>query len=280
MEIVKEHFKSIHQLLGVLNSRPNNSVMANEDSSQSGSYDFTGSHSYEEAVQLFREGYKEILPKIMSKMKRMEKDLSSEFQFTKKIRPQNSIEGVVPNVPNAILGLPQSMIDMKRFPQKQKTLNIIYEMGANCGTNKELFINAGVVLLTAIKILETRRISVKLTLGFMAGKANKQGNFPTVDLKDYGQRLDLQKLCFPLAHPSMFRRIGFKWLETNPDITDKDFRFGYGRSPADETKEWKDFVNQLNLPKNARVLRAQDIDQMKFDVGKLIDYLNINNAQN
>lgn len=278
MEIVKEHFRSIHQLINTLASRPNNSAMEGENSSQSGSYSFTGSHSYEEAVQLFREGYTEILPKVMSKMKKMEKDLSSEFQFTKKIRPQNSIEGIVPNVPNTILGLPQSMIDMKRFPQKQKTLEIIYEMGANCGTDKELFIDAGVVLLTVIKILETRRIAVKLTLGFMAGKGNDQGNFPTVDLKDYGQRLDLQKLCFPLAHPSMFRRIGFKWLETNPDITDRSFAFGYGRSPADRTDEWRDFVNQLNLPKNARILRAQDIKEMKFDVGKLIDYLNISNA--
>lgn len=278
MKIIKEHFKSIYQLLNTLDKRPNNSAMEDSDSSRSGDYDFTGSHSYEEAVQLFREGYTEILPKVMSKMKKMEKDLSSEFQFTKKIRPQNSIEGVVPNVPNAILGLPQSMIDMKRFPQKQKTLDIIYEMGANCGTDKELFINAGAVLLTVIKILETRRIAVKLTLGFMAGKGHEQGNFPTVDLKDYGQRLDLQKLCFPLAHPSMFRRIGFKWLETNPDITDDSFAFEYGRSPADKTDEWKDFVNQLNLPKNARVLRAQDIEEMKFDVGKLIDYLNVNNA--
>lgn len=278
MEIVKEHFKSIHQLLSVLDSRPNNSAMKEQNSSKSGDYSFTGSNSYEEAVTLFREGYKEILPKIMSKMKKMEKDLSSDFQFTKKIRPQNSIEGVVPNVPNAILGLPQSMIDMKRFPQKQKTLNIIYEMGANCGTDKELFIDAGVVLLTVIKILETRRISVKLTLGFMAGTADKQGNFPTVDLKDYGQRLDLQKLCFPLAHPSMFRRIGFKWLETNPDITDGSFAFGYGRSPAEKTDEWKDFVKQLNFPKDIRVVRAQDIRDMGFDVGKLIDYLNVSNA--
>ena len=71
MKIIKEHFKSIHSLLNTLNSRPNNSVMAIEDSSESGSYDFTGSHSYDEAVQLFKDGYVEILPKIMSKMKKM-----------------------------------------------------------------------------------------------------------------------------------------------------------------------------------------------------------------
>ena len=33
-------------------------------------------------------------------------------------------------------------------------------------------------------------------------------------MKDYREHLDLQKLCFPVAHPSMFRRLGFKWLET------------------------------------------------------------------
>lgn len=276
MEIVKEHFTSLHQLINVLDSRHNNEVMEDENSSQTkGDKSWYGSSSYEEARDLLANGYTSILPKVMEKMKSMEKKLETEFQKAPKIYPQNKIEGFIPNVPNALLGLPNSMINIERIPQKQKTLDIVYEMGANCGQDPQLFIDAGIVLLTAIKILETKRISVKLVLGFMAGVASRQGDFPTVDLKDYGQRLDLQKLCFPLAHPSMFRRIGFKWLETNPNITDSEFACGYGRSPADDDDEWKEFIKKLNFSETTKVVRAQDIRNLDFDVMRLIDSFNI-----
>lgn len=44
----------------------------------------------------------------------------------------------------------------------------------------------------------------------MSAQTGNETTFPTVVIKNYGQRFDLQKVCFPLAHPSMLRRIGFK----------------------------------------------------------------------
>lgn len=276
MKVIKEHFTSIHQLLKTLDSRRNNDVMRGEDSSNTSDYDFTRTRSYKEATTLFEKGYTDILPKIREGMKKMERKLATEFIHIKKIYPETQVQGFIPHVPNSIINLPHSMINIERIPQKQKTLNIFYEMGANCWQDPQLFIDAGIVLLTAIKILELNRISVKLTLGFMAGIGNNQSTFPTVDIKNYGQRIDLQKLCFPLAHPSMFRRIGFKWLETTPDLTDTRFQCGYGRSPADNSSEWKDFVKKLDLKDNVKILRAQDIRDMNFDVKKLLASFNIN----
>ena len=64
LNIIKEHFESIHEMLSVIESRPNNEVMRGEEESKTGSKDFTGTASYNEAKNLFRNGYTEILPKI------------------------------------------------------------------------------------------------------------------------------------------------------------------------------------------------------------------------
>lgn len=275
-KVVFEHFENINSLINTIDSRPNNDVMNGRDSSRSGDSYFTGTNSYSEAEKLLEKGYTDILPQVKDGIRKMEKKVETEFQNIRKIYPENQVCGFVPHIPNSILNLPNSMINVNLIPQKQKTINIIYTMGANCGQDKQLFFDAGVTLLTAIKILELNRISVKLTLGFMAAAVDKECTYPTVDIKGYGQRLDLQKLCFPLAHPSMFRRIGFKWLETVPNLTDHDFAWGYGRSPEENDTEWEDFIKTIGIKKdNVILLRAQDIERMNFDVKKLLSSLKL-----
>ena len=63
-KIIKEDFKSIHQMLDVIEHRPNNKVMKNEDASKTGTKDFTGTRSYGEAKEIFQNGYTDILDKI------------------------------------------------------------------------------------------------------------------------------------------------------------------------------------------------------------------------
>lgn len=279
IKIIKEDFSSIHQMLNVINSRPNNHIMRGCNSSSTESYEFTGTHSYDEAVDLITNGYVEILPKVKSGIKKLEKKLESEFQNVNKIRPYIKVNGFTPHVPNSILNLPNSMIDIERHSQKQKTLDIIYAMGACCVEDKQLFIDAGVVLLTAIKILELNRISVRLKVSFKFSVDdrynldNSELVFPTILLKNYGQRLDLQKLCFPLANPSMFRRFGFKWLETLPEIKHEEWNSGYGYSCAGGGELWEQCIAKLNLDSKQKMIRAQDIREMKFEVKPLLDKL-------
>lgn len=274
--VVKEEFGSIGELMDTLKSRPNNKHMKNQNSSRSNDKSFTGSESYEEAEQLIRTGYTEILPKVKEKMAKMEKSLQTEFIKVPKMRPRNAVVGYVPNVPNALLGLPESMINSDRFTQKQKTIDIMYIMGGNCGTDAKLWIDAGIVLLSAIKILESNRISVKLKVCFMPSESGDELMMPSVLIKDYAQRLDLQKICFPMAHPSMFRRIGFKWLETTPDMTDDGFAWGYGRSPSDTASAVPRLIEKAGLDKDQRIISAQIIKEMGYDISKLMLYLKTN----
>lgn len=131
MKVITEEFDSINSLLTIINSRENNSVMENEHSSEEGSKSFTGSKSYGEAVKLIRTGYVDILKDVKEKLAKVSRK-NKQFSSFPKSMPKNSVMGYIPNVPNAIRNIPESMINRDTFIQKRKTLSVVYSIEGNC----------------------------------------------------------------------------------------------------------------------------------------------------
>lgn len=271
MKIVKEHFNSISEMMDIFDKRPNNKIMQYENSSSTkGDMHWYGTDSYEEASQLMRTGYTKIIPEIKQGLSKSAKVMSKSFSLMNARRQKNLPVGFIPNVPNAILNLPNSMIDMPIIPQKRKTMSIIYVMAGNCGCEAKMWINAGIALLTAIKIIERMGISVSIDVSFYCGSEEGEMAVGSVCVKHFGQPLDIQKLCFPLAHPSMFRRIGFKFLETTPVITKESFADGYGRGFESCEREYK----KLTETDKIYVLSGQWIKNHDYKVEEILNYLN------
>ena len=222
-----EDFRSLNQLMVTLHSRLNNEKMKGKNGSKEGSESFTGTKSYAEAEKMLTNGYLEILGTLKDDVKAKSKISSKYAEELSHPIPHNGIVGYAACVPAAIQGLPNSMISVDRKPMKRKTISILYGISGACTIKAEWFSEAGSALLSAIDIIEKSGIQTQLKLSFFMGKENNEMVFPTVVIKNYGERYSLQKISFPLAHPSMFRRIGFKWLETTPD-TKQNFRHGYG----------------------------------------------------
>lgn len=231
--VIQEYFHSVDELLNCVTCRRNNDVMRNmhhsnrrienEDDS-----DFYLTPDYLSAVRLMRKGYSDILDRVRDGMYTKVKKLTSAYESRKSV-PRSGIFGCVPNIQRHLMGLPDTMVNREIDPKKVKTIHIMYSPQAPWFVKGETFINAGVVLLAAIELIEKSGISVKLDCVLYSGERSGEAIFGVVQLKDYKYRLDTLKLCFPLAHPSMLRRIGFKFLETVPGMT-KDFTRGYGRS--------------------------------------------------
>lgn len=276
MRFITENFKSIDEMIKVLNSRPKNQIMKYCNSSEKPERVTTwyGTDSYAEATSLIKKGYTEILPDIKKQVREQSKNYSNLFTVNKRI-PLNAVIGYAPNVPNAIRNLPNSMITIDKVLQKKKVISIIYSIAGSCGESQDFFIKAGATLLTIIKFLEAQGISVELSVGFMGAMVADESEaiFPTVKVKNYGQELDLQKLCFPIAHPSMFRRIGFKYLETCPDITKNYFSFSYGTPIRD-----LDIIKKNLKCKNNSVvvLNSYWIRENEYNTKKIVEKLQNN----
>ena len=268
MNIVRENFKSLHEMMATLGSRKNNEPMRGENSSTSNGKSFTGTESYKEAEQLMAHGYTKILPEIKKGMVQANASTSP----MQRRRVTTGVQGYAPHVPNAIQGLPNSMIRTESQIQKVKAVSIVYNMTQNAGTNEREFTKCGIVILSLVNKLELSGCRVNLKIACMTTKSRNELAICTVDVKSYAEHLDLQKLTFPVAHPSMFRRFGFKWLETVPTLTESCFSSGYGRSVGCDDSSLMDAM-KLN---DETMIDIPMIQRANYDVDKLLEKTKLN----
>ena len=268
MKIVHEHFKNLHELMTTLEKRPNNSIMKDKHESIIGGSGFTGTESYKEAEQLMAHGYTKILPEIKKGMVQANASTSP----MQRRRVTTGVQGYAPHVPNAIQGLPNSMIRTESQMQKVKAVSIVYNMTRNAGTNEREFTKCGIVILSLVNKLELSGCRVNLKIACMTTKSRNELAICTVDVKSYAEHLDLQKLTFPVAHPSMFRRFGFKWLETVPTLTEHGYSMGYGKSVGCDNSSLMDAM-KLN---DETMIDIPMIQRTNYDVDALLEKTKLN----
>lgn len=230
MKIIYEHFDSLGQYLDTIQVRKVNRVFSGHSlHSEDRDYSFTLTESYEEANELARTGYKEGLDKL--------KAANSKARHTgsaQKALPVTSVVGFAPHVPNAITGVPCSMITTQKVEQKAKVISILYYMGGACHVNAKEFVEAGKNILNVIYTLELQGYRVALNVLTNFCESDERA-LCSVQIKHWRQPSNPLKISYPLIHPSFFRRHGFRWLETQPELTVRDFTCGYGR-PLDNTE--------------------------------------------
>ena len=225
-KVVYEHFKTLNQLIDTMEKRPNNIGLQDRDSSQrdetGDKNPWAGTETYKQAFDVIKAGYKEPL----DRMKKAIVKIGNNDNY-KKPKMKNDFVGFMPHVPNTIIGLPMTMINKEKQAHKAKTIHLIYSTSASSMIKPEDMITGGINFISLVNSLEKQGYSVKIDLINNFTTNSTLASF-TVNLKEYGQKLNLLKLTFPLVHPAMFRRIGFKWLETTPELKDKNMSNGYG----------------------------------------------------
>ena len=158
--IILEKFNSLADFTATIGKRKNNSVFANSFSSEKGSSSFSGTSSYQESIDLISRGYSDGLSKINS-------DNGERINYrrvqSKKI-PRASVVGYAPIVPNAIIGLPTSMIADDRIQHKAKVVSIWYDSTADCGVSVSEIAKAGRHLLELVSMLEGQGFRVELCM--------------------------------------------------------------------------------------------------------------------
>ena len=187
---------------------------------------FTGTSSFDEAVELFKNGIPDESEKL-TKMLKSEKKLAP----TSGLKRVNSMQGFQPNVPLYLMGVPTNMISQQMKPVKKKVLNLYADISYLAHNSADTIRRECIKKFRIISKLESQsyRVNLFLFVGTYARYGNnKQGFLTVIKLKSANERLNISKLAFPLVHPSMLRRLWFRWLETYETVRCTDFRGGYG----------------------------------------------------
>ena len=270
MKLVVEKFDSLNQYLDVIKSRKPNAVFENEKelASESEGFSFTHTNSYSEADELARVGYKEGLDKLKAANNKT-RHLGSAV----KALPSTGVVGFAPHVPNAITGVPNSMI-------RAKVISILYYMGGSWDIGTSRFIEAGKNILNVIYSLELQgyRVALNVMTNFCT---SKERAFSIVQIKNWQQPSNPLKISYPLIHPSFFRRYGFRWLETAPNLSDSSFPAAYGKplgvvegNTTDDRRKW---LKANGILQDGWFYTERE-EAEKLDADELIEAMGINAA--
>jgi len=274
MKLIYETFDTLEQYTDTIESRPTNRVFVHKGSlsSDDRDYDFSLTHSYAEAGDLARRGYKEGLDNLEAANVK-----SRHMESAPKPLPVNGIVGYAPHVPNAIAGVPLSMISKQDVEQKAKVISILYYMGGSCYIDAREFVEAGKNIMNVVYTLELQgyRVALYILTTFCR---NSEYALCSVQVKHWRQPSNPLKIAYPLIHPSFFRRHGFRWLETHPELTDREFIHGYG-TPLDKSEGNNPDARRTWL-RNKGILKAgwfytERIEAKRAEASELIKIMGI-----
>lgn len=219
-EVVK--YNSINEFYDYICNTPFNYAFRwAKHSSVENNKKFTGTKSFKEAVEIMKNGWEDMSKKLTQKLNVVSKDIV----FTTKKKSVYDVVGYQASVPRYLQGIPTNMIRTINAPVKQKAITIVKSIDYNCGTTTEIIIEESIKALTVVKKIEAQGIRVNLDICI---GALKDKNFSLrIRVKNANERLNISKLAFVMVHPSMLRRLMFRWIEVYPNIT-KSFVGNYG----------------------------------------------------
>lgn len=236
-------FKSLDEFEKYITNTPLNKTFQWKTlQSVASSYKFTQTHTYDEATQLFKNGWNDMANELTKSLKVKQQQVENA-QVQKAVY---DIVGFQASVPRYLQGIPTSMVNKKMVPIKQKVITLNKDVSYHAGIKTSEIVEASVQTLHLIKKIEAQGIRVNLNL-IWGDKAGDTKELIKIRLKSANERLNISKLAFPLVHPSMLRRLLFRYLEVAPSVT-SEYAWGYGK-PMDGS-ELKGYVpNEYVLPR-------------------------------
>lgn len=212
--------------------------------------EWSGMKSREELNDLLENGYDAPVEKLKDKMKITVAGSGKRISF------RNNIVGGNPIVPLAMMGIPNSMIDMHMKPIKSKVIDIYYDITCSCWIGARQIEGAGEKVLGAILELEAQ--GYRFNLYHIDTYADCHDvDILAVKIKDAAQPLDLKRMSFMLMHPASFRIVGFDWYGKCPAT---QYKPCYGRALVHDAGDSKaDKIIKHIFGNNAVIFQASRI---------------------
>lgn len=251
----KQEFNSINEFYKYICDTPFNEAFrwAIHSSVETGAWAerWTKTSSFDEAVNLMKNGWTDMAEKMTQKLK-----ATPDMELIHQMRTVIGVAGFQPIVPLYLAGVPTNMVSKQMQPVKQKVINVTKSIDYNGGVSSDTIVEESIKAMQVIKKLESQGYRVNLYIALGSIERNVE-IVCKVKIKGANEKLNISKLAFPLAHPSMLRRLFFRWIEVNPHVT-KAFVNNYG-SPATYEQLKKAFPGDIILP----AIFKSDISEIK-----------------
>lgn len=225
-------FKSISEFENFITKNPENKAfkdcryLASKDK-KFWTVDFTNTESFDEAVDLLHNGWTDKAKELTKKLKAVERDMAPIMKQQRCV----SVAGYQPIVPLFLAGQPANMIGTRMQPVKQKVVTLVKSISYNGLVDTDEWTEQGLKALAIVKKLEANglRVNVDIVRGGYDSDTNSNGIVCRVRVKNANERLNVSKLAFTMCHPSMQRRLMFRFTEVYDKVS-SGYVSTYGRT--------------------------------------------------
>lgn len=216
-------YSSIGEVLEVIKN-PQKRWISNAQSSNPDYSNWYQTKNLEEATTMLRDGWHKGRDLLIDGIN------VSNVNTSQLNAPHSSLDvaGACPFIPAVVAGDPLNMWALNEDANKTKPVVAFYQrLFYSSRVRSEHILNLGSAIISMIDKLEGAGYPTEIYVYNSTAK-----NFFTVKLKDAGEPLNIDRLAFPIAHPSMFRRIAFRLTETDPRL-EYEPSYGYASNPRE-----------------------------------------------
>ena len=199
-------------------------------SSTEGNASFSNTDSFDDALKLAWEGWAEGLNMMSESVEELRPYTAA---LTKTPDWEFAPAGALPNVAAYCAGDPCSMMTPTvSFAGGKPIVRFLVNITASAFVSAETMMRRGAAILSVIEYLESGGMSCELVM-VEAGREERgieSGSWSEyrIMLKHAGAHLDMDRVAFALAHPSMLRRLLFRTIEQCGDLRKDGLYRNYG----------------------------------------------------
>lgn len=172
-----------------------------------------GSTNLNDAIEICENGWSEKAKRLTTKIK----TYTTTSDFAKYQKRFISQAGYQPIVPLYLAGVPNNMINSRFDQKKQKIITITKSIGYRGNVSPMQIEQESLKTLSIIQMLENKGYRVNLNICNTWFDCCKNHITLKINIKKANEKLNISKIAFPLTHPSMLRRLVFRFREIVPE---------------------------------------------------------------
>ena len=280
-----ETFGSLNEFMDELNNRKSNNATISRygenkpASKRESNKEWYGTKNWGASIELMTKGYTvgaEYLKECFEKEERRIENVTTSRMTT-------DVMGYAPCVPNYLSGYPRTMYANKRIKRDvpKRCVRIFLDNCASCDVSGETLLKSGAVMLNVANNLERHGYRTEIwVIPFCSRKRssnrmNYRNFMACVKVKDFRDGFNFQSLAYPIAHVSMFRRQGFRFLETvsaTKKMKESGVIKNYGVCVPEENE--KEILKEVNVFEDGDILLTYGmVSEACCDTEKVLESL-------
>lgn len=221
-------YSSLNEFITDINALPNNRFSSDRHCSERREHeggDYYGTVDYQQATYMLTHGWDAAAEKMAEKVK-MTNPIAVVARTSK---PSYGVVGSQASIPRYLQGIPTNMVSRQTTYAKQRVVTITKGISYSWHWTPQQILDECIKALQIIQSMENggQRVRLNVMLAVTCFDNMKYSHMCKVCVKQPDERLNISKMSFALAHPSMLRRFFLKWLEVDPHA-EHDVGDGYG----------------------------------------------------